>query len=251
MQCTHYVPALTITMGNYSVTYHFFVVDVPDTNVVKGVQWLYSLGRLTTDWRKLEMEFTGSDGKLDLLRGMHSYPPQTVSAHMMEVNLGHGDIEWVVELRVSEARGHLGQVPYGVWGQPPDRGFEHTIELEPRPEDDILIYSSTWEEHLQHVETVLHILEEQQFYTRLSKCEFSLMEMLYLGNIIGEDNVRVHEEKIRAIRDWPEPQNVTELRVFVGICTYYLKFLKGFSQLAAPPIHLTKKGVFKWTDGVQ
>ena len=46
--------------------------------------------------------------------------------------------------------------------------------------------------------------------------------------------MRVHEEKIRAIREWPEPRNVTELRGFIGICTYYRKFVKGFSQLAAP-----------------
>eukprot|EP00253_Pinus_taeda_P033707 PITA_33707 len=95
--------------------------------------------------------------------------------------------------------------------------------------DDILIYNRTWEEHLQHIETVLHILQEQQFYAKLSKCEFGLTEMLYLGHIIGVDGVRVHEEKIRAIREWPEPRNVTELRGFIGICTYYQKFVKGFS----------------------
>ena len=110
--------------------------------------------------------------------------------------------------------------------------------------DDILIYSRTWEEHLQHIEAVLCILEEQQFYAKLSKCEFGLTEMLYLGHIIGVDGVRVHEEKIRAIRDWPELKNVTELRGFVGICTYYRKFVKGFSQLAAPLTDLTKKGPF-------
>ena len=98
--------------------------------------------------------------------------------------------------------------------------------------DDILIYSHTWEEHLQHLETVLHILKDQQFNSKLSKCEFGLTEMLYLGHIIGAEGVRVHEEKIQAIRDWLEPRNVTKLRVFVGICTYYWKFVKGFSQLA-------------------
>ena len=51
--------------------------------------------------------------------------------------------------------------------------------------DDILIYNRTWEKHLQHIETVLRSLEEQQFYAKLSKCEFGLMEMLYLGHIIG------------------------------------------------------------------
>ena len=52
---------------------------------------------------------------------------------------------------------------------------------------------------------------EQKFYAKLSKCEFGLTEMLYLGHIIGVDGVRVHEEKIQAIRDWLEPRNVTEL----------------------------------------
>eukprot|EP00253_Pinus_taeda_P021487 PITA_21487 len=56
-----------------------------------------------------------------------------------------------------------------------------------------------WEEHLTHLEEVLRILEEQQFYARLSKCEFGLTEMLYLGHIIGVDGVNAHEEKIRAI----------------------------------------------------
>lgn len=63
--------------------------------------------------------------------------------------------------------------------------------------------------------------------------------------------MKVDKEKIRAIRDWPEPRNVTELRGFVGICTYYRKFVKGFSQLATPLMDLTKKGAFEWTDGAQ
>lgn len=66
--------------------------------------------------------------------------------------------------------------------------------------DDILIYSKTWEEHLQHLETVLRILEKQQFYAKMSKCEFGLTEMHYLGHI-GADGVKVHEEMIRAIPD--------------------------------------------------
>ena len=67
--------------------------------------------------------------------------------------------------------------------------------------DDIIIYSHTWEEHIQHIEKILHILEEQKFYAKLSKCDFGLKEMLYLGHIIGVDGVRVHEEKICAIQD--------------------------------------------------
>ena len=75
--------------------------------------------------------------------------------------------------------------------------------------------------------------------------------MLYLGHIIGVDGVRVHEEKIRAIRDWPEPRNVTELQGFIGICTYYRKFVKSFSQLDMPLTYLTKNGAFNSTDTVR
>eukprot|EP00253_Pinus_taeda_P021702 PITA_21702 len=64
----------------------------------------------------------------------------------------------------------------------------------------------TWEEHLQHLEEVLRILKEQQFYAKLSKCEFGMTwMMLYLGHIIGADGVKVHEEKIQAIREWLAP----------------------------------------------
>ena len=94
-------------------------------------------------------------------------------------------------------------------------------------------------------------LEEQQFYAKLSKCEFGLTEILYLGHIIGVYGLRFHEDKIRSIRYWPKLKNVTELQRFVGICTYYQKFVKGFSQLAAPLIDLTKKGAFSWTTTMQ
>ena len=85
--------------------------------------------------------------------------------------------------------------------------------------DDILIYSGAWEEHLQHLEEVLRILEEQQFYAKLSNCKFGLTEMLYLGHVIAANGVKVHEENIRAIRDCPVPRDVTALRGFLGICT--------------------------------
>ena len=94
---------------------------------------------------------------------------------------------------------------------------------------------------------VLGILEEQSLYVKVSKCEFGMQEMLYLGHVISTDGVHVHMEKIRAILDWPTPKNVTELKGFLGLCTYYRRFTKGFSQLAAPLTDLTKKGAFSWT----
>eukprot|EP00253_Pinus_taeda_P036497 PITA_36497 len=127
MTCARYVPELSVTMGTYTLTNHFFVVDVPDTNMILGVQWLITLG------------------KHEKIRGQHTYLPQTMLAHRMEAVFRKGDIEWAVELRGSDAGTTrqtvhpeiqsildlyaivFGEIPPG---QPPDRGFEHTIELE-------------------------------------------------------------------------------------------------------------------------
>jgi hypothetical protein len=97
MSFTKWIPKLTITMGNYSMIDDLFVVEIPDKNVVLGVQWLYSIGRYTIDHRTMEMEFTGSDGKKVVLRAMHQYPPKIMSSHSMEEIMRHVDIEWVVE----------------------------------------------------------------------------------------------------------------------------------------------------------
>ena len=94
MECTRWIPKLNITLGNYSLTDDFFVVDVSDTNVVLGVQWLYSIGKYSTDYRTMEMEFQGPDGRRVVLRGMNTYPAKVVSSQRMEVVLRHQDIEW-------------------------------------------------------------------------------------------------------------------------------------------------------------
>ena len=85
----------------------------------------------------------------------------------------------------------------------------------------------------------------------MSKCEFSMKEMLYLGHVINAEGVQVDMEKIQAIRDWLAPKIVTELRGFLGLCTYYRRYVKGFSQFAVPLTDLTKKGAFTWTELAQ
>ena len=104
---------------------------------------------------------------------------------------------------------------------------------------------------MKHLDEVSRILEEHSIYAKMSKCEFGMKEMLYLGHIINVEGVQVHMEKIRAILDWPTPKNVIELKGFLGLCTYYKRYVKGFSQFAAPLTDLTKKGAFSWTKGAQ
>ena len=79
----------------------------------------------------------------------------------------------------------------------------------------------------------------------MSKCEFGMQEMLYLGHIISTNGVQVHMEKISAILDFSTPKNVTEVKGFLGLCTYYMRYVKWFSQLTAPLTYITKKGAFR------
>ena len=77
-----------------------------------------------------------------------------------------------------------------------------------------------------------------------------MTEILYLGHIIGTAGVKVHQEKIQEILDWPPPKNISELRGFLGLCSYYRRFVREFSQLASPLTDLTKKGTFSWSKNV-
>ena len=80
MQCIHYVPSLLVTMGTYTLVDHFFVVDILDTNEILGVQWLITLGKVTTDWEALQMEWVDKkSGESQIIKGMDTYPSDTNS----------------------------------------------------------------------------------------------------------------------------------------------------------------------------
>ena len=85
----------------------------------------------------------------------------------------------------------------------------------------------------------------------MSKCEFDMQEMLYLGHVIGANEVQVHLEKIWETLDWPTTKNVTALRGFLGLCTYYRRYVSGFSQMTAPLTDLTKKRAFRLSEAAQ
>ena len=115
--------------------------------------------------------------------------------------------------------------------------------------DDILIYSRLVEEHWGHLQHALDKLRQTKLYGRLHKCEFLKDKVDYLGFEVGHDGIRTSPEKVRAILDWPRPQLVHDVRSFLGLASYYRKFIKGFSQLAKPMTDLTRdKVVWSWGD---
>ena len=94
--------------------------------------------------------------------------------------------------------------------------------------DDILVYSKNAQEHEQHLRVVLQILREKQLFAKLSKCDFWLKEVSFLGHIVSANGVRVDPTKIEAIVSWKPPRNVIEVRNFLGLAGYYRLFVKGF-----------------------
>ncbi len=107
--------------------------------------------------------------------------------------------------------------------------------------DDIVIYSKTLAEHHKHVELVLQRLKDNKLYAKLSKCSFYQKEVEFLGHRIGADGLKVMQEKIKAVEEWPTPKSTSEVRSFLGLAGYYRRYVAGFSKIAASLTELTGK----------
>ena len=115
--------------------------------------------------------------------------------------------------------------------------------------DDILVYSKDAQEHKQHLRIVLETLRENKLYAKLSKCDFWLKEVSFLGHIVSAEGIRVDPVKIEAVVNWTPPRNVIEVRSFFSLAGYYRRFVRGFSIIVSPLTKLLRKGIkFEWTD---
>jgi hypothetical protein len=118
--------------------------------------------------------------------------------------------------------------------------------------DDILIYSQNEEEHVNHLKMVLQRLWEHQLYAKLSKCEFWIDEVLFLGHIINKYGLAVDPKKVTDILNWKAPTDVRGIKSFIGMVGYYWRFIEGFLKIASPMTALLANKVeFKWTQKCQ
>uniref|UniRef100_A0A3B1IBQ3 Gypsy retrotransposon integrase-like protein 1 n=1 Tax=Astyanax mexicanus TaxID=7994 RepID=A0A3B1IBQ3_ASTMX len=116
--------------------------------------------------------------------------------------------------------------------------------------DDILIYSATLSEHINHVKQVLQRLLHHSLFVKAEKCEFHKDQISFLGYNIDANGVSMDQTKVSAVIDWPQPKNVKELQRFLGFSNFYRRFIRGFSSVAAPLTSLLRgqQKTLKWTE---
>ena len=113
--------------------------------------------------------------------------------------------------------------------------------------DDLLIFSSSFKEHLQRLDLVFQILEKANLKLKPSKCKLLRHSVNFLGHTISAEGIAPKDEKIKAVRDWPVPKTVAELQTFLGFASFYRRYIKDFATIAHPLHRLTGKKIeFLW-----
>jgi hypothetical protein len=183
--------------------------------------------------------------KLDLTSGFHQIRLTPEDTHKTAFRTHDGHYEYRV-------------MPFGLCNAPAT--FQATMNDIFRPMlrktvivffDDILVFSNSWDQHLEHLTQVFTILSEQQFHLKASKCSFGQSKVSYLGHIVEGGTVTPDPLKIQAIDNWPTPKSTKGLRGFLGLSGFYRKFVKNYASIAHPLTELLKKDAFKWSSEAQ
>jgi len=118
--------------------------------------------------------------------------------------------------------------------------------------DDIILMSQTVEEHLERLVLILDRLRKAGLKLKPSKCKLLQKTISFLGHVVSESGIATDPSKIQAVQDWPEPTSVTEVRSYIGLCSYYRRFVKDFARIAEPLHKLTGKNArFEWSEECQ
>ena len=192
------------------------------------------------------------DDMLDMLEGSKLFSKIDLRSGYHQIRVKPGD-EWKTAFKTKDGLYEWLVMPFGLSNAPST--FMRLMNQVLRPFigkyvvvyfDDILIYSRNEEDHMEHLRAVLEVLNENKLFINLKKCSWLTERLLFLGYVVSSEGILVDEEKVRAIRDWPKPKTVGEVRSFHGLATFYRRFVRDFSSVVAPITECLKKGKFQW-----
>jgi hypothetical protein len=116
--------------------------------------------------------------------------------------------------------------------------------------DDVVVYSATWQEHLQHIDQVLTAWSDANLTVNFKKCEFAQLTLFFLGYVVSKNGIHPNPEKIAAIKDFELPKSESDLRSFLGATGQFRKFIKGYGIIARPLTKLlTDEATPAWKNG--
>ena len=194
---------------------------------------------------------------LDELHGSRVFSKVDLRSGYYQIRIREGD-EWKTAFKTKGGLYEWLVMPFGLSNAPST--FMRLMNQVFRPFigrfvvvyfDDILVYSQSEEEHLDHLTQVMKVLEKEKLYGNLKKCSFFTQEVTFLGYIVTAQGIKVDESKIEAIRSWPTPSSIHDVRSFHGLASFYRRFIRDFSTITAPMTDVLKQTSFKWNPKAQ
>ena len=216
--------------------------------------------RLVCDWRQLnkitidnEACLPNMDDLFDTVQGCKYFTKLDLHSGYNQVRIREDDIP---KTAINTPLGHFQfkVMGFGLCNAPAT--FQSLMNEVLRPYlrkfvvvflDDILIFSKTWEEHLTHVRTIFTALREQQLYCKPSKCLFGATETLYLGHVITGSTIAPDPQKLEAVKEWPVPKSVSDVRSFLGFANFFRRFVPHYADIARHLDEVTGRNAhFSW-----
>ncbi|GBN48124.1 Transposon Ty3-I Gag-Pol polyprotein, partial [Araneus ventricosus] len=210
--------------------------------------------RFCVDYRKLNTITTKDvyplpriDDTLDSLKGAQFFSSMDLRSGYWQIEVDEADREKTAFV-TPEGLYEFKVMPFGLCNAPAT--FERMMDNLLRHLkwtmclcylDDIIVFSETFKDHISRLRTVLKCIQEAGLVLNPKKCLFAAREVKILGHLVSRNGVRPDPDKVRAVRNFPTPKNVRDIRSFLGLCSYFQRFIKGFCYLAEPLQLLLKR----------